>query len=744
MRKLMWFTIGFGAGCFLCAYCLENEWILPAFLASAAVCLAALLFTGKAKTAQVISMSLFGLTISFGWFTLFYQGYLRDAVFLDGREQAAAITVTDYSYETAYGIGFDGSLELNGKPYQVRAYLDEEASLSPGDTVQGLFRFRITIGDGEDAATYHPGKGIFLLAYQEGDAQLHHIEESPVWTVAARLRQSIKTILETSFPEDTVSFAKALLLGDIMDLSYETDTSFKLSGIRHVVAVSGLHISILFTLISAVTFRKRYLTALLGIPVLCLFAAVAGFTPSVVRASIMSGLMLLSLLFDKEYDGPTALSFAVLAMLTFNPLAITSVSLQLSVASVAGIFLFREGIQNWIISLFVVQKEKTLKARLIKWLSASVAITLSAMTLTTPLCAIYFGTVSLIGVVTNLLTLWVISFVFYGIMAVCLLHFVWQGGAALLAKIISLPIRYILIVAKGLGNLPLASVYTASIYIVAWLVFCYILLVIFLCLKNRRPLVFGCCAVIGLCAALLASWLEPLTDDCRMTVLDVGQGQAILLQSEGRTYLVDCGGDSDTETADLIAGTLLSQGVDCLDGIILTHYDRDHAGALENLLTRIPADLLLLPNTENAQLYPQTGGNTLYVTDQLEIAFGGAKLSVFGPIYAGDDNENSMCILFERENCAILITGDRSAFGERMLMRKTDLPDVNVLIAGHHGSHNSTSEELLAAVTPETVIISAGEDNRYGHPAPALLDRLRQFGCTVYRTDIHGTIIYRR
>jgi len=454
--------------------------------------------------------------------------------------------------------------------------------------------------------------------------------------------------------------------------------------------------------------------------------------------------MLLSLLFDKEYDGPTALSFAVLAMLTFNPLAITSVSLQLSVASVAGIFLFREGIQNWIISLFVVQKEKTLKARLIKWLSASVAITLSAMTLTTPLCAIYFGTVSLIGVVTNLLTLWVISFVFYGIMAVCLLHFVWQGGAALLAKIISLPIRYILIVAKGLGNLPLASVYTASIYIVAWLVFCYILLVIFLCLKNRRPLVFGCCAVIGLCAALLASWLEPLTDDCRMTVLDVGQGQAILLQSEGRTYLVDCGGDSDTETADLIAGTLLSQGVDCLDGIILTHYDRDHAGALENLLTRIPADLLLLPNTENAQLYPQTGGNTLYVTDQLEIAFGGAKLSVFGPIYAGDDNENSMCILFERENCAILITGDRSAFGERMLMRKTDLPDVNVLIAGHHGSHNSTSEELLAAVTPETVIISAGEDNRYGHPAPALLDRLRQFGCTVYRTDIHGTIIYRR
>ena len=79
-----------------------------------------------------------------------------------------------------------------------------------------------------------------------------------------------------------------------------------------------------------------------------------------------------------------------------------------------------------------------------------------------------------------------------------------------------------------------------------------------------------------------------------------------------------------------------------------------------------------------------------------------------------------------------------------MLMRKTELPDVDVLIAGHHGSKYSTSEELLSAVTPETVIISAGECKSYGHPAPELLQRLKKFGCTVYRTDLHGTIIYRR
>ena len=95
-------------------------------------------------------------------------------------------------------------------------------------------------------------------------------------------------------------------------------------------------------------------------------------------------------------------------------------------------------------------------------------------------------------------------------------------------------------------------------------------------------------------------------------------------------------------------------------------------------------------------------------------------------------------------DCDILITGDRSDFGERMLMRNAQLPDVDLLIAGHHGSKHSTSEELLRTVRPETVIISAGDGNRYGHPHEELLQRLTQFGCTVYRTDLHGTIIYRR
>ena len=100
--------------------------------------------------------------------------------------------------------------------------------------------------------------------------------------------------------------------------------------------------------------------------------------------------------------------------------------------------------------------------------------------------------------------------------------------------------------------------------------------------------------------------------------------------------------------------------------------------------------------------------------------------------------------MFDTEKCDILITGDRSSLGEGWLLQKKTLPKVDILIAGHHGAKDSTSPELLQAVRPETVCISVGEDNLFGHPAPELLARLKDFGCTVHRTDREGTILIRR
>ena len=746
MRKLMWFTVGFGTACALCTYLwLTESLLVPALIIFAAFAVAVVVCR-RVQWSRPVAAVLLGCAAGLAWFQAYSSNYLSLAASLDGQIADTTAYCTDYSYQTDYGTAVEGILRLEDKPYRAKFYVSGDIFMEPGDVLQGAFEFRVTTPDGADEPTAHQGKGIFLLAYQEEDAQLLKLANPPKWTYAAHLKHALTEMLEQHFPEDVSAFAKALLLGDRTGIDYETDTAFKLSGISHVIAVSGLHVSILFTLINILCFKRRWLVALFGIPALVLFAAVAGFSPSITRACIMQILMILAMLTGKEYDGPTELAFSCLVMLAVNPLSVTSVSLQLSVGCMIGIFLFH----GKIVEYFAEKIAKHGKRRFLRfkrWVIQSVSVTLSATVMTTPLVALYFGSVSLVGILTNLLTLWVISFVFYGVMLVCLLSMISAAAASVAATVIAWPIRYVLTVSKALAALPLSSVYTASIYIVAWLVFCYLLLAAFLLMRKRRPTLLACCAVIGLCIALAASWFEPMTDDCRMTVLDVGQGQCILLQSEGKTYLVDCGGSDEEEAADAAAERLLAQGIFRLDGVILTHFDADHSGGMKYLLQRIPTDLLIVPDAEDEKgvltgLSP-LASQTIRLRENMIMTYGDTEISVFGPVVPDSGNESSLAILFRHETCDILITGDRSDFGERLLLKTADIPQVDILVAGHHGSKHSTSEELLAAVKPEIAVISVGE-NYYGHPTQEVLMRLSAVGAVVYRTDIHGNIVLRR
>lgn len=739
MRKLMWFTLGFGAVCALCSYLwLTEGLLLPGIILAGVSCL---LLVGSrwVKWFRIPATIALGCALALGWFQLYATQYLRPAAALDGQITEVTARCTDYSYRTNYGTAVEGFLHLDGMPYRAKFYVSGEIDMEPGDALTGVFRFRVTTPDSADDPTNHGSEGIFLLAYQQEDAQLGKVSETPIWGYPAILREKLTEIIENNFAEDAAGFARALLLGDRSGIDYETSTAFKVSGISHIIAVSGLHVSILFSLVYVLCFKKRWLVALIGIPVMVLFAAVAGFSPSVTRATIMITLMMLAMCVGRDYDGPTELAFACLVMMVVNPLVTMSISFQLSAGCVAGIFLFQQKIKGWLL-------DKLGKGKLKGWFAGSVSMTISAMTLTTPLVAYYFGAVSLVGILTNLLTLWIISLIFYGIMLVCLMGSFWSAGAAVIARVIGWAIRYVLVTAKVLASFPLAAVYTRSAYIVGWLVFVYLLLAAFLTLQKKHPGVLFCCGAIGLCLALGASWLEPLTDDCRMTVLNVGQGQSIILQSEGKTYLVDCGGDSGSEAADLAAETLMSMGVFRLDGLIVTHYDADHAGGVQNLLTRIPADMIFLPDAEDEtglSLQLEAAHRVNMVSENLLLTYDKTKLSIFGPVVPDSDNESSLAVLFQAGNCDILITGDRGDLGEWMLLKTAALPEVDVLVVGHHGSKYSTSEELLTAVKPKLAVISVGE-NRYGHPTQEVLDRLAAVGCPVYRTDQLGNITFRR
>ena len=744
MRKLMWFTIGYGLACGLGTDWLRGRGLLLAAAACVLLDLILLRFRAHPAVKRGMVLSL-GCAVGCLAFFGYAVSVLGPAAAMDGVQTEVAIRVTDYSWETEYGIAADGELELSERRYKVRFYVNEDRVLKPGDTVHMRAELRLTDEGGRREPTFHRTQGILLLLYPRSEPTVEDgtgtLRDLPaIWA------RRLKGIIDAAFPDDAAPFAKALLLGDKSGLRWDRSRDFSRSGISHIVAVSGLHISILFAFVSMITGKRRYLLAIVGIPVLLFFGAMAGFTASVTRAVIMQILLVLALVLNREYDPPTALSFAVLAMLVQCPLTIAGIGFQLSVASVAGIFLFYGKLDAWL-KKWLPGKGKTLRGRMERFFTSSIAVTLSATVMTVPLTAIHFGLVSLVGMVTNLLVLPVVSFIFYGVMAVGALGCLHSGLAAMLARVVAWPIRYVLAVAKGLAELPLAAVYTVSPYVVLWLGFVYALFFWLLVTRKKRPGLVCGLGVLGLCASLLLSFLEPLTCPYLVTVLDVGQGQCIVLQSEGSTFLVDCGGRRGEEAADIAAEHLLSQGITRIDGLILTHYDRDHAEGVGFLAERIVVERVYLPMTEDAddclQSVLDAVSEQVPIDGEMTISFGDAQIRIFPAKDAGSGNDSCASVLFQREKCDTLITGDLSAKAERQLLADYDLPDLEVLIVGHHGSKYSTCAELLNATAPDAAIISVGKDNGYGHPTIEVLDRLKQAGCAVYRTDLHGTITYR-
>ena len=185
-----------------------------------------------------------------------------------------------------------------------------------------------------------------------------------------------------------------------------------------------------------------------------------------------------------------------------------------------------------------------------------------------------------------------------------------------------------------------------------------------------------------------------------------------------------------------------------MDGLILTHYDADHAGGVIPLLTRISVDALYLPVAADGdaiynKLTLSHGEKIRRVTENTVLDRELMKISLFPAEEQKSGNESSMCILFQMENCDILITGDRDAAGERALMEQTELPQLELLVVGHHGSNTSSSFALLEKTKPATAVISVAADNGYGHPSREVLDRLVLFQCCVRRTDLEGTILFR-
>ena len=741
MRKLALFTGAFSLGIFLAQYLLPAAWLLP--MGAAAFVLACGRLVLRNDWGRRLLLVGIGLSFAFGWNWLYIRQVQAPLEALADTDRQVTMTLCDYAVKTDYGAKV--TVKLAGLPGKA-VYYGVEALLeaSPGQTVSDTVHLKSAAHIRDEDVTAFTSKGVLLLAYQRGEAVLGTgTSASPRWW-PARVGHAMREEIAALFEGDTAAFLTAILTGDKSGLSVRASADLSEAGLYHILAVSGMHCGFLLTLVVLLTGRhRRKLVAGVMLILLVFYALLTGCSPSVIRACVMLVLLLAAPLFGRESDGPTSLLTALFLILLWNPFAAASISLQLSFAAMAGIL--------WLTpKLYQLLKGEKKHGKVFRFTAASFSATMGALVFTVPLSAYYFGTLVLISPLSNLLCLWAASGVFLlGLLAV-LAGFLWTPLGMLLAVVPRLLAGYILTVARLLAKLPYHAVYFSNPYLKYWLAFVYLLFLTAYLLKPKARRKYAAAALAALLTLAVTVRLGAARYDAGLEaiMLDVGQGQCVLLASGGTYALVDCGsGSSWYDAGELAAHQLKTRGCNKLDYLILSHYDKDHISGVAGLLARMDvAEVLVTEGAddkavraavlENAAAH---GVEVRTVTEKTELALGKARLRVFPPVGDRDDNERSLAVLASLGEQDLLLTGDLDRAAEKALLAAWDLPDIEYLAAGHHGAKTSTSEELLDALKPETVCISVGS-NSYGHPARETLRRLGERGCTVCRTDLHGDI----
>lgn len=752
MRRLCTFAAAFCAAVFAAVYLLPRGLWLPGALLCALG--APLCLTLRGGGRKRFLLAALGLAAGLLWCKGYDARIAAPARAVEGQTLTLSAAVDAYPRQTSYGWSVRLRLRLPGGPAVGAVfYLQDGGSLRPGDELRLTGELHPADELQGEPSSYWTSRGVYLVVYERGETECTRPARLPVRYLPALLGQRLREVLYAVRPADQAGVLAALVTGDRTGLSDGFYAALKRCGLAHVVAVSGMHLAFLAGLLQRFTGRSRRRTAVVAAPVLVLFMFLTGLPASVVRAGVMQLLLLLAPALGRERDTPTGLSLALMLLLLWNPNGAADVGLQLSFTSVLGIELLTGRIGDRLDRALGLERPRMgwreLLRRLGRFVTGSLATTVGALALTTPLTVAYFGSVSLVAPLANLLALWAVSLAFCLGLLTAVLGLLWLPLGQLLGLAAGLPCRWLLWLAPVLARFPYASLpLEGRPYLVLWVVFVYLVALVFLLVRGerRRPILPLSACAVTLAAALACNVWTYSGGDLNVSVLDVGQGLCVVLRSAGRTAVVDCGGNRDN-AGDLAADHIQSLGTSRVDLLVLTHYHSDHANGVPELLERLEVGALVLPDVgeedplrrEIQELAWQRGIRVYLLEDNADVTFGEASMRIYAPLGAGDTNEEGLSVLATCGTFDVLITGDMGAVTERRLVRYGALPDVELLVVGHHGSRYATGEELLAAARPDWAVISVG-DNGYGHPAEETLARLDAAGCAVYRTDWMGTV----
>ena len=767
MRKLATLSAALAAAVFAAHYLLPGSSYLWLAIGFSLLSICAYFLSGDIRLRFILIC--LGLAIGFAVSLVSYNAKTLPCMEVSGQTLHLEGVVSEYptngnNYSTL-------TVELKGDAVPhvrgiVGVYGNAAENLKPGDLISFDAHVKYSGIKYDQTFDRKIAENIFLQCSVQGEIRV----SGRVWYSFLYFAQDIEKAItgsaEKVFSYSSAGFLTALLTGNTEKLSANTQLYSALvnAGTLHVVAVSGLHVSFIIGFLLMVL-RKKKTASLVGIPLVWVFTAVAGFTPSIVRAAFMQSAVLAAPLLKRESDALTSLTSVLAVILLINPEACASAGLQLSFGAILGMLLLT-GPMNKALLMKVNKRLKTLKGeskykrlrkpiyKAIVSVIAAFSASVGALVFSAPIMAAHFGYLNTYSILANILIFWAISLCFVIAYIAVFAGMIWTPLGVGLGVVPDVLAYYIFSVSKLCSDLPFSRIYMGSGYFLFWLIAVYIVFGGWcfwrrkeLCKgKGYRPAIPTAVVVSLLCIGVIATQINHRTAKPTFTAVDVGQGQSLVVTSSKGTVVIDCGGGGTFFNAgDTVAGYLLKRGITSVDLLCLTHFDSDHDNGVERLLAQIDVKYLVFTGgdlrdetrRDILRIARDKGTEICYVKETTRFWAGDISLTAYTPVSKIKPELIYLCTLAQ---CDILVTGDADTVAEKQLILTQALPDIDIFVAGHHGSITSNSAELLEEITAETAVISTGF-NSYGHPTQECLDRFAAKGMEILRTDRLGNVI---
>lgn len=554
--------------------------------------------------------------------------------------------------------------------------------------------------------------------------------------IIIKLRKYIKSKLREKLKKENSELAISLIVGDRSHISSEVEDNFKKANLMHMLAISGAHFSYVILIATFISNRLQHkrLGQLIQIIAIIFFMNLTGNTASVVRAGIMSILLIGSSICKRQNDSLNNIAISAIIQIINNPYIIFDSGFMLSYSGVLGIILFYKKISEHIHF-------------------KSIALTISANIFIIPIMIYNFHTISGSFIISNICASWLLGIIIIlEFISLCI-------PIKLLYMILDLLIMMLRKIAEICANIPFAQMYVPR-YAIFFVIVIYILI---FCRKLKcRKYVYSF-LTIGVSILLIVNFTDVYQDRMRINFIDVGQGDSCLIRYKGTNIMIDSGGslskNKDGKSYDIgenvLNNYLLNRGITRLDYIMASHFDEDHSQGFIFLLKNMKVkNVIISEQYKTSSIYEQfkqicknQNIQIIYVKSGDEIRIKDLAFKILHPkskenqISENPLNNNAIVCMVKYKNRRILFTGDIEKVAENEMVKEyTNGLKADILKVGHHGSKTSTTKEFLDLINPSVALIGVGQNNKFGHPNEDVIKRLEEKNIQIYRTDEMGEI----